>query len=70
MMRAYERLLVNPGCSRRPQHIVDVSNLWMINKKAGVEWIKLSLKHCRGLIWRKDASPLADRKGSYVYPIC
>ena len=71
MMRAYKRLLVNPGCSRRHQHIVDVCNLWMINKKAGgVEWIKLSLKRCRGLIWRKDASPLVDPKRSYVFPVC
>jgi hypothetical protein len=54
MKRAYERLLVMPSCSGRPQCIGDASTMgWSPRTAAAVEWVNLSLECYRGQSWRR-----------------
>ena len=58
MKRAYERLLVKPCCSERPQCIGDASTMgWSPRTAVAVECINLSLDCYRGQSWRSDTSP-------------
>ena len=58
MKRAYERLLVKPSCSGRPQCIGDASTMgWSPRTAVAVECINLSLDCYRGQSWRSDTSP-------------
>jgi hypothetical protein len=53
MKRAYERVLVKPGCNGRPQCVGDASTMGRSPRTAAiVEWINLSLECYREQSWR------------------
>ena len=67
MKRTYEKLLVRPSCSRKPQGIVDASPMgWTPKITAAVKWSQQEC--CRGQSRRYDPNPSKDTSRVGVDP--
>jgi hypothetical protein len=69
MKGIYERLLVKPNCSRRPQPFGDASTCHQ-HQEQQRQWILVSqrLECYRGQSWRSDSGPLEEPRSSCMDP--